>query len=68
MERDVAQALNSLNKRINEVQKQVEDFLLDKHDTNVDAITTVEDAVLELAGIAEELSLSHGEETSESEA
>lgn len=56
MERDVLKAINDVNKRMNAMEKKLEDFLLDKHQINADAIAIAEEAMLDLAGAISEMS------------
>lgn len=56
MSPDVLKAINDVNKRLNEVERKVENFLLEKHETNAEAIAIAEEAMMELAGAISEIS------------
>lgn len=56
MSPDVVKAINAVNKRLNEVERKVENFLLEKHETNAEAIAIAEEAMMELAGAISEMS------------
>lgn len=49
MDATVARELKQIRDKINEVERKVENFLLDRHQENKDAIAISEEAVMELA-------------------
>lgn len=51
MDAEVAKAINNVSKRLNEVERQLEQFLLGKHEENKTSIETTDGGVAELADL-----------------
>lgn len=55
MDAEVLKAINNISKRINEVEKRLDDYFSNRHEENSSAITDTDMAVMELAGIIDEI-------------
>ncbi|MCM1297045.1 MAG: hypothetical protein NC311_16015 [Muribaculaceae bacterium] len=51
MDRETAKAINNLSKRLNDVERKLEEFLLAKHEENREAISTTDGGVVDIAEI-----------------
>jgi len=51
MDKETAMAINNLSKRMTEMERKLEVFLLSKHDENVANIDTVDNAIQDLAEV-----------------
>lgn len=56
MTQEVAQAINNVTKRLNEMEQKLDNYFLMKHEENKSAITDTDMAIMELAGLIENLS------------
>lgn len=51
MTEDVSKAINNLSKRLNEVERKLDQYFLEKHEINSRSIEDTDTAVMELAKI-----------------
>ena len=51
MDKETAMAINNLSKRMTEMERKLEVFLLSKHDENVADIDTIDNAIQDLAEV-----------------
>ena len=51
MDKETAMAINNLSKRMTEMERKLEEFLLNKHDENVANIDTIDNAIQDLAEV-----------------
>ena len=51
MDKETAMAINNLSKRMTEMERKLEVFLLSKHDENVANIDTIDNAIQDLAEV-----------------
>ena len=51
MDKETAMAINNLSKRMTEMERKLEAFLLSKHDENVTNIDTIDNAIQDLAEV-----------------
>lgn len=51
MDKETAMAINNISKRMTEMERKLEVFLLSKHDENVANIDTVDNAIQDLAEV-----------------
>ena len=51
MDKETAMAINNLSKRMTEMERKLEEFLLNKHDENVTNIDTIDNAIQDLAEV-----------------
>lgn len=51
MTEDVSKAINNLSKRLNEVERKLDQYFLEKHEINSHSIEDTDTAVMELAKI-----------------
>ena len=51
MDKETAMAINNISKRITEMERKLEVFLLSKHNENVANIDTVDNAIQDLAEV-----------------
>ena len=51
MDKEKAMAINNLSKRMTEMERKLEVFLLSKHDENVANIDTIDNAIQDLAEV-----------------
>jgi len=57
MDKETAMAINNLSKRMTEMERKLEEFLLNKHDENVANIDTVDNAIQDLAELVSAMTL-----------
>lgn len=55
MDERILKEINYVKKRLNEVEQKLENFLLDKHKDNAEAIAVSEEAVMDLAAMISEI-------------
>ena len=51
MDKETAMAINNLSKRMTEMERKLEAFLLSKHDENVANIDTIDNEIQDLAEV-----------------
>ena len=51
MDKETAMAINNLSKKMTEMERKLEEFLLNKHDENVTNIDTIDNAIQDLAEV-----------------
>ena len=51
MDKETAMAINNLSKRMTEMERKLEVFLVSKHDENVANIDTIDNAIQDLAEV-----------------
>ena len=57
MDKETAMAINNLSKRMTEMERKLEEFLLNKHDENVANIDTIDNAIQDLAELVSAMTL-----------
>ena len=57
MDKETAMAINNLSKRMTEMERKLEVFLLSKHDENVANIDTIDNAIQDLAELVSAMTL-----------
>ena len=57
MDKETAMAINNLSKRMTDMERKLEEFLLNKHDENVANINTVDNAIQDLAELVSAMTL-----------
>lgn len=57
MDKETAMAINNLSKRMTEMERKLEEFLLNKHDENVTNIDTIDNAIQDLAELVSAMTL-----------
>ena len=57
MDKETAMAINNLSKRMTEMERKLEEFLLNKHDENVANIDTIDNAIQDLAELVSTMTL-----------
>ena len=57
MDKETAMAINNLSKRMTEMERKLEEFLLNKHDENVANIDTMDNAIQDLAELVSAMTL-----------
>ena len=57
MDKETAMAINNLSKRMTDMERRLEEFLLNKHNENVANIDTVDNAIQDLAELVSAMTL-----------
>ena len=57
MDKETAMAINNLSKRMTDMERKLEVFLLSKHDENVANIDTIDNAIQDLAELVSTMTL-----------
>ena len=57
MDKETAMAINNLSKRMTDMERKLEEFLLNKHDENVANIDTIDNAIQDLAELVSAMTL-----------
>ena len=57
MDKETAMAINNISKRMTDMERKLEEFLLNKHNENVANIDTVDNAIQDLAELVSAMTL-----------